>query len=120
MENFKDYYKFPLHVDDMGVYVKTVDNEMALMFTISLKDDVIQDIIDKLNGKSKKKIFSKWFSKWHIKKGTEIWYGDTKVMIIRGWGMLHGTGNCCYNLPEEEAIKIQDEFAKYVIDVLNS
>lgn len=117
MENFKKYYKFPLHVDDMGVYVRTIDEDMALMFTVSLRDDVIQTIIDKLNGVSNKSI--EWPS-WHIKNGTEIWYGNTKVILIRGWGMLHGNGNGCYGLPEEEAVKIQDEFAKYVIDILNS
>lgn len=117
MKSFRDYYKFPLRVDDMGVYVRTADYEMALMFTVSLRDDVIQTIIDKLNGVSNKSI--EWPS-WHIKNSTEIWYGDIKVMIIRGWGMLHGNGNGCYGLPEEEAVKIQDEFGKYVIDILNS
>lgn len=117
MENFKNYYKFPLQADNMGIYVRTADEEKALMFTVSLKKDIIQTIVDKLNGESNKSI--EWPS-WHIKNGTEIWYADTKVMLIRGWGMLHGIGKCCYKLPEEEAIKIQDEFGKYVIDILNS
>lgn len=116
MENFKKYYKFPLRVDNMGVYVRTVDGEMALMFTVGLKDDTIKNIIDKLNGESNKSSLPEW----HIKNGTEVWFDDTKVMIIRGWGMLHGNGNGCYGLSEEEAIKIQDEFGKYVIDILNS
>ncbi len=115
MENFRKYYKFPLKVDDMGVYIRTTDYKMALMFTVGLNDDTIHNIVDKLNGESNKSVA---YPLWHIKRGTEIWYDDTKVMIIRGWGMLHGNG--CYNLPEEEAIKIQDEFGKYVIDVLNS
>lgn len=117
MENFKKYYKFPLHVDDMGVFIKTIDNEMALMFTIGLNDDTIQNIIDKLNGESNKSVA---YPLWHIKKGIEIWYDNTKVMLIRGWGMLHGNGNGCYGLPEEEAVKIQDEFGKYVVDILNN
>ena len=41
MENFKKYYKFPLHADNMGVYVRTIDENMALMFTVRLEDDVI-------------------------------------------------------------------------------
>ena len=116
MENFKKYYKFPLHADDMGVYVRTIDNQKALMFAVSLNDEVIQNIVDKLNGESNKSTLVKW----HIKNGTEVWFGDMKIMIVRGWGMLHGTGKCCYKLLEDEAIKIQDEFAKYVIDILNS
>ena len=117
MENFKNYYKFPLQADNMGVYVRTIDKQKALMFAVSLKDEVIQNIVDKLNGESNKSIA---YPMWHIKNGTEVWFDDVKVMIIRGWGMLHGTGNRCYNLSVEEAIKIQDEFAKYVVDVLNS
>lgn len=121
MENFRKYYKFPLHIDDMGVYVKTIDEEMALMFTGCFRYEVIQAIIDKLNGEYNKSIeWSIEYPVWHIKNGTEIWYSDTKVMLIRGWGMLHATGNGGYGLPEEEAIKIQDEFAKYVVDTLNS
>lgn len=116
MENFKKYYKFPLHADDMGVYVRTIDKQKALMFAFSLNDEVIQNIVDKLNGKSNKSTLVKW----HIKNGTEVWFGDMKIMIIRGWGMLCGTGNSCYGLSEEEAIKIQDEFAQYVVDTLNS
>lgn len=117
MENFKKYYKFPLHADDMGIYIRTANNEMALMFTIRLNNDIIQNIINKLNGKSDRKCIP---AEWHIKNGTEVWFDETKVMIIRGWGMLHGIGNNCYRLPEEEAIKIQDEFAKYIIDTLNN
>jgi hypothetical protein len=115
MKSFKEYYKFPLHADSIGLYIRTVDEEMALMFTASLKDDVIQTIVDKLNSESNKTI--EWPG-WHIKNGTEVWFDDDKIMVIRGWGMLHG--KYCYNLPEEEAIKIQDEFAKYVVDILNS
>ena len=117
MENFKKYYKFPLKVDDMRVYIRTTDYEMALMFTFGLSDDTVQDIVDKLNGESNKSIA---YPLWYIKNGIEIWYDNVKIMIIRGWGMLHGNGNNCYNLPEEEAIKIQNEFAKYVVDILNS
>ena len=29
MENFKKYYKFPLKADNMGIYVRTADYEMA-------------------------------------------------------------------------------------------
>lgn len=117
MENFRKYYKFPLHADNMGVYVRTFNDEMALMFTVRLNNEVIKTIVAKLNGESNKSI--EW-PNWYIKNGTEIWYGDDRVMLVRGWSMLHAKGNGGYGLSEEEAIKIQDEFAKYVIDVLNS
>lgn len=117
MENFRKYYKFPLHADSIGVYVRTIDEEMALMFTVRLGNDLIKTIVDKLNGESNK---SSLLPEWHIKNGTEVWFGDDRVMLIRGWGMLHAKGNGGYGLSEEEAVKIQDEFAKYVVDTLNS
>ena len=116
MENFKKYYKFPLHADSIGVYVRTIDEEMALMFTVGLEDNLIQDIVDKLNGNCNRSSLPEW----HIKNGTEVWFDDTKVMLIRGWGMLHATGNGGYGLSKEEAIKIQDEFAEYIVNTLNS
>lgn len=116
MENFKKYYKFPLHVDN-GKYIRTIDEKTALMFTTRLKNDVIQDIVDKLNGECNKLSLSGW----HIKNETEVWFNNTIIMFVKGWGMLRRKNrNGCYNLPEEEAIKIQDEFAKYVVDTLNS
>jgi hypothetical protein len=101
----------------MGVYVRTFNDEMALMFTVRLGSELVKTIVTKLNGDSQK---SSLLPKWHIKNGTEVWFDDDRVMLIRGWGMLHATGNGGYGLSEEEAVKIQDEFAKYVVDVLNS
>lgn len=116
MENFKKYYKFPLKADNMGVYVRTTDYEMALMFCTILNEDIVKNIVDKLNGESNKSSLPEW----SIKHDIEIYYDNTRVMIVRGWGMLHGNGNGCYNLPEDEAIKIQKEFAQYVVNTLNS
>ena len=63
MENFRKYYKFPLKVDDMGVYIRTTDYEMALMFTVGLNDDTIHNIVDKLNGESNKSVA---YPLWHM------------------------------------------------------
>ena len=115
MENFKEYYKFPLHVDDTGLYISTANNEMALIFKVSLKDDVIQNIVDKLNGKSNKSTSVKWY----LKNEIEVWFGDMEVMKVSGWSMLTKIGYSGYGL-SEEAIRIQDEFAQYVVDTLNS
>lgn len=117
MENFKNYYKFPLHVDN-GRYVRTIDEKTALMFTVRLEDELTKTIVDKLNGESQK---SSLLPLWHIKNETEVWFNNTRIMFVRGWGMLRRKNrNGCYNLPEEEAIKIQDEFAEYIINTLNS
>ena len=116
MENFKKYYKFPLKADNMGVYVRTADYEMALMFCTILNDDIVKNIVDKLNGESNKSSLPEW----SIKHDIEIYYDRTRVMLVRGWEMLHGKGNNCYSLPEEDVIKTQKEFAEYVVNTLNS
>ena len=116
-ENFKEYYKFPLHLhaDDTELYIRTANNEVALIFKVSLKDDVIQYIVDKLNGKSNKSTSVKWY----LKNELEVWFGDMEVMKVSGWSILHKIGYSGYGL-SEEAIRIQDEFAQYVVDTLNS
>ena len=47
----------------------------------------------------------------------EIFYNDKFAFCIRGWGKLTGTGGGL-NLSTDEAMKIQDEFAKWVLQTL--
>ena len=42
---------------------------------------------------------------------------ETRVIDIRGWGNLTGTGG--YNLSEESAMIVQDTLAEYIIQRLN-
>jgi hypothetical protein len=44
--------------------------------------------------------------------------GDTPVLDIRGWGYLTGRGGGLA-LSEDEAVKIQDQFEKWVVAALN-
>ena len=39
-------------------------------------------------------------------------------IVVRGWGYLTGVGGL--NLPEKEAMKIQDEFAEWLSDKLKA
>lgn len=43
--------------------------------------------------------------------------GDTTVLDIRGWGYL--TGGAALKLSEDQAVEIQDQFEKWVIEALN-
>ena len=40
------------------------------------------------------------------------------VLDVRGWGMLTGRG--AMRLSQEEAIEIQDEYGKNIVDILNN
>ena len=112
-EQFKTYFKFPLIYKENFLYVLTNDRQMALTW---LKDSSeIEDpfeIVNKMNGYSNKQ----FKEKWTIKDNVFIYYGDQKLFLIRGWGRLTGLK---YNLTPSLAAKIQDNFAKYLINNLN-
>ena len=124
MENFKNYFKFPLHTDDYS-YIKvfTFDNKMAFDWCVNLPKETKQNIIKKINGTETGKFMNKefWYENCYINcKQTES-NGETitfKLLRVRGWGMLTGIGS--YNLEPEKAAKIQDEFAEYCVKMLNN
>lgn len=112
--NFKNYFKFPLVFREDFPYVLTNDGKMALTWCIDLPKEKAEEAINKMNGYS-----DKHFDKeWSIKNNIFIYYGETKIFLIRGWGMLTGVGG--YQLPTEKAVKIQDEFANFIVKKLNS
>lgn len=45
-----------------------------------------------------------------------IYFKDKVFIVIRGWGHLTGIGGL--HLPEQEAAKIQDDFANYIVKQL--
>lgn len=53
-----------------------------------------------------------------IKNKTDIWVNNEPVMRIRGWGYLTGLGAHALGLSPEDAAKIQDEFAEYIVKSL--
>lgn len=112
-DEFKKYFKFPLIFKPDFPYVLANDGEMAL--TWAIEPDCFcnpSEIINKINGYSNKS-FEK---EWTIKDKTFIYYGDTKVFLVRGYWMLT---NHKYNLDPLTACKIQDNFAKEIITNLN-
>jgi hypothetical protein len=112
--NFKNYFKFPLVYKENFPFVLTNDGKMALTWCLDLPKEKAEECINKINGYS-----TKHFDKeWTIKEKIFIYYGDAKVFVVRGWGML--TGISSFNLREEKAALIQNSFAKHVIDTLNS
>lgn len=123
MEEFKQYYKFPLKMRvNFSGKVFTQENKMAFDWLIPYDekyDDVKQRHLNKINGlesdvpkdgvtyiHDEGRIIAK------LEDGEE-W----KIALIRGWGMLTGPGG--YHLPKEKAAEIQDAFADYCIEMLN-
>lgn len=121
MEDFKEYYKFPLKMwEFMDIKVFTNDNKMAFDWLVNIPRDIKQKLIDRINGidvepyKTKKTFYQKdGVICYQIEdKGQEL-----KLFRIRGWGMLTGIGG--YNLSADKAAEIQNSFANYCVEMLN-
>lgn len=114
MEEFKKYYKFPLkHDSDYRIKIMTDDYGMALDWLVDIADHLKDSLLNALNGK-----LDKWnpSGKFTLDKGY-IYYNNKKILCVRGWGRLTGTGG--YHLPEDKAAEIQDAFAEYCVEMLN-
>lgn len=121
MEDFKQYYKFPLKMwEFMDIKVFTDDNKMAFDWLIDIPRDTKQKLIDRINGvdtepyKTKKTFYQK---DGIVYCRIEDKDQEVKLFRIRGWGMLTGIGG--YNLPVDKAVEIQDAFTNYCIEMLN-
>lgn len=117
MKTFKDYYKFPLESDSLGVYVLTADGQHAFNWLCRENEILRQDIVDKINGDEHFGGVQRTWSVQQSSIGRVICCDDAPVLLPRGWGMLRGIG--AYNLDEETAARIQDEFIDYVVEQLN-
>lgn len=114
MEEFKKYYKFPLkHDSEYRIKIMTDDYGMALDWLVDIADHLKDALLDALNDKQDKWNPSNEFT---LSRGY-IYYGKTRILCVRGWGRLTGTGG--YHLPEDKAAEIQDAFADYCVEMLN-
>lgn len=109
---FKEF-KMPLQLDDMGMYVFDAEGKMCLQFITNISEEIKQAIVDKINGNP-----TTVNTPEITYKETEYFAFDECIMLQRGWGYLTGTGSL--NLKPEEAVKIQDDFAQFVIDKINT
>ena len=116
--NWREVYQAPFKLT-YG-YVWANNGTMSLTFDMSFDCDknraIMENIVKKLNGDTSIKFDKKFEYDDYI----EFYYGDKYAFCIRGWGHLTGTGTSALNLPSDEAVKIQDDFAKWVLETLNS
>ena len=116
---FKEVYRLPLKVDDYcPIITWTADNQRAFDWCVDVSSEKQQELIDMINGTKQHQFKYKFY-----REGIEI-YSDNPnsifknpILRIRGWGYLTGTGGL--HLPQEEAVKIQDEFGDYIVEQLN-
>jgi hypothetical protein len=115
---WQDCYKLPLKVDDYcPIITWTADNQRAFDWCVDVSSEKQQELIDMINGTKQHQFKHKFY-----REGIEIYsenpiFKGEPVLLIRGWGYLTGVGGL--HLPQEEAIKIQDEFGDYIVEQLN-
>jgi len=122
MEKFKKYYQFPLQL--ISPMVWTSSNLRAFDFMLPwlrfpdefyLSDEDQQKIVEVINGERKPKT--------DVKPRYQDGYVfvtlegvEKKLLLVRGGGMLTGTGS--FRLNSREAVEIQDEFGEYIVEQL--
>lgn len=120
MKTFRDIYKFPLHKLSLNSsWVMDEANNFVFQFEPQYKcgnylkgwPEFERKVITKING-----IHINFEHEFKHENGM-IYYLNTHVMTIRGWGNLTGVGG--HNLPPEEAANIQDTFADFIVEQLN-
>ena len=118
MVSFAKHYETPLRVDDYHAsYVWTKNNEMAFNYLDEKRINngdltEIYDIVNTINGYGP----GTFNASINPKHNDVIQIDGVDKLLIRGWGRLVSPN--CHNLSNEEAIKVQDDFAKWIVEQL--
>ena len=118
MESFAKYYEIPLRVDDYyPYYVLTKDNKMAFNYLDEKKIDnndltEIYEIVNAINGYGP----GTFNASINPDSNDIIQIDGVDKLLIRGWGNL--ISPAYHNLSSEDAIKVQDDFAKWIVGQL--
>lgn len=117
---FKKYFQFPLQ----RKYTKVLTKDWSMAFDFAFPmlfpnaytplDEIKDLVVDAINAGVPLTLFT------NVKheKGL-IFIDDKEFILIRGWGYLTGGGSGALGLAPDIAVKIQDEFANYIVQILN-
>ena len=111
MKTWQEIYDLPLVKDEFTSYAWAKSGTMALQFMSNVSKEDRVKIVDSINGLSILKI------KGISKDGCDFFIDDKPAFFVRGWGYLTGSG--ALNLPEKEALEIQNGFIDYIFQILN-
>lgn len=100
---------------DGGILIYDVENRFCLNTLVD--EDLTKDILNKLNGTHSKTPRN---GKFYLTENKQkVMFKGKVVFLIRAWGRLTGTGGGM-GLPAEEAARLQDAFADWIIKTLNN
>ena len=109
--DFKEVYQSPIKMDDYGMYGICSNGTKAFTaFSDDARKELVR-IVGLLNGKGEK------YKKEDIviEKGPKLMVKG-HMIIVRGWGRLIGFGGL--GLSAKEAVKIQDDFIDWVVEII--
>lgn len=111
MKKATDIFKAPYTTD--GAYIYDANNQMCLMAADcgNYPEDMMSSICEILNEAKPTK-----GNPGVGIDGPNIYLNGNILAVVRGWGYLTGTGGL--NLDPDEAAKIQDDFASFVVNCL--
>lgn len=113
MINFKDYFDISEIKGGDFIYIYDNNYNTIFQYTCYLDKDTENKILDKLNNRVNKN----FEHKFDIVDNEYISYNNNKILLVRSWGYLTGTGGC--NLSSEDAIKVQSQLLEYIKNKLN-
>lgn len=105
----KEVWKAPFRTS--FPYIFTSNGKMALTIYDDKAKRILDTICSILNGKG-------GTIKTVEREDAITFLVNGSVLVVRGWGYLTGVGGL--NLPEEEAVKVQDEFAEWIFETLKA
>lgn len=117
IKSWKDVWNAPFYYDGYG-YIYSGNNVMT--FTVDMDRDcessfisrLVKDMVNVLNDK---KVDTN-YPKLSIKDGCDLYWEDIIIGAFRGWGYLTGPGGI--HLPDEQAVKLQDDMINFVLEKL--
>lgn len=124
MENFKDYWKGPFYMDELGIFVHDSNGKKICDFLVN--DNLIREaVLDILNEKEKPEenvAITRLREQATLHgcsiTGDTIVVGHAPILRVRGWGYLTGKGFAALGLNNEKAIEVQNDVLQKVKSAL--
>lgn len=108
---FKDVYIPPFKVGDLEIYTFSSNGIKTFTAFGDKAQAHMNHIVSLLNGELTEK-----YDKSDVIVDKDKLYVKGSLIMVRGWGTLIGSGG--YGFNPTDAVKIQDDFIKWVVDTI--
>jgi len=117
MNNNLEFYTLPFTDDGSCGYIYDNEGNFAFMIVPNLTEQQVTKVLVSLNNENHSPlVYKEKFILEYIEEVKTINMNGKPFIVIRGWGNLTGKGS--HNLSGNEAVKIQDSLANWIISKL--